>query len=63
MVKEKEGAKMTEIQILRRKLLLMGFCLFEVGGGFLIRSMYYDSLKAGTEAQPLSLSEVARFAA
>ena len=53
----------TEIQDLRRRLLLMGFRLIEVPGGFMIRSLYYESLKAGSETQPLSLSQVKRFAA
>lgn len=53
-----------EVQILRRKLLLIGFALFEVGnGGYMIKSLYYATLQAGSEAEPLSLSEVARFAA
>ena len=53
----------TEIQILRRRLLLLGFRLIDVPGGFMIRSLYYESLKAGSEAEPLSLSQVKRFAA
>lgn len=53
----------TEIEEIRRRLLLLGFGLLEVPGGFMIRSLYYGSLKAGSEAQPLSLEEVRRFAA
>ncbi len=54
---------MTEIQILRRRLLLLGFALFKVRDGYVIQHTAYKSLQAGSEAQPLSLSQVKRFAA
>ncbi len=55
---------MTDIQILRRKLLLLGFRLYELGnGGYMIKSLDYATLQAGSEAEPLSLSQVKRFAA
>ncbi len=53
----------SDIQILRRRLLLMGFALLTVRDGYVIQHTAYKSLKAGSEAEPLSLSEVARFAA
>lgn len=53
----------TEIEEIMRRLLLLAFGLSEVPGGFLIFHLCYESLRAGTEAEPLSLAEVRRFAA
>lgn len=53
----------TEIDEIRRRLLLLGFALFEVGDGYVIKSLYLENISAGTEAEPLSLAEVRRLAA
>lgn len=53
----------TDLDEIRRRLLSLGFGLSEVPGGFVIWSLCYDTLKAGTEAEPLTLSEVRRFVA
>ena len=53
----------SDIQILRRRLLLMGFALFKVRDGYVIQHTAYESLKAGSEAQPLDIAAVRRFAA
>ena len=52
-----------DVHALRRKLVVMGYALLEVRGGDIIRSVYYDSLVAGSEADPLTLEQVAAFAA
>lgn len=61
----REGRKMAGIDIgaLRRKLVVMGYSLHEINGGFVIRSMFFDTLVAGSEAEPLTLEMVAAFAA
>ncbi len=52
-----------DIGALRRRLTVMGYKLFEVPGGFVIQSLYYDTLVAGSAAEPLTLAQVAAFAA
>jgi len=52
-----------DIGALRRRLCVMGYKLLSVPGGFVIQSLYYDTLVAGSEAEPLSLAQVAAFAA
>lgn len=52
-----------DVSALRLRLSVMGFKLTEVDGGYVITSLYYDSLVAGSEAEPLSLEMVAAFAA
>ena len=52
-----------DIGALPRRLCIMGYKLTEVDGGFVITSLYYDTLVAGSEAEPLSLEMVAAFAA
>lgn len=54
---------MSDLDVLRRRLTLMGFALFEVPGGYVIKSLYYRTLTAGTEAEPLTLAQVRQFAA
>ena len=53
----------TEIEAIRRRLLMLGFGLLEVPGGYVVTSLYYENLSAGSVAEPLSLEEVRRFAA
>lgn len=52
-----------DVSALRLRLCDMGYKLLSVPGGYIIRSVYYDSLIAGSEAEPLSLEQVAAFAA
>ena len=54
---------MDDIDDIRRRLSMMGYALFEVPGGYVIKSLYYKSLTAGTEAEPLTLAQVRQFAA
>ena len=51
-----------DVGALRRRLTVMGYKLTEVDGGFVITSLYYDSLVAGSAAEPLTLAQVAAFA-
>ena len=52
-----------DVSALRLRLCIMGYKLLSVPGGYIIRSVYYDSLIAGSEAEPLTLEMVAAFAA
>ena len=54
---------MDDLETIRRRLSMMGFALFEVRDGYIIKSLYYRTLTAGTETEPLTLEQVRRFAA
>ena len=60
----REGCTMTglDVSALRLRLCIMGYKLLSVPGGYIIQSVYYDSLVAGSETEPLSLAQVAAFA-
>lgn len=49
---------MIDVDALRRRLTVMGFALFEVKSGYIIQSVNFPSLRAGTEMSPLTIEQV-----